>query len=424
MTEILQIAREDGVDLIGSPRLVRLNPNIPFKTRGNAALSARFGRGRGRRRRIGVIDGRPIWSFATGDALPARQKAGFLDDAWATVLRSSRLEDKGTDPALVSADQRLPAALYWSAVHRKVSLVEVRRILSDAGASCRTHDSARGIVGAASAISWPGGHPTWELIAYRSPHRYGSRRAVDAQSVRAARERYPELFLCYDSVTRRLMVSPHTACPILYGLRSTDPSILPGASAMIGSEPVDRWIVFQTNQGTGDHLRSSSFEELAPYSAGSIVGSVEGPALTLPGGHVRFQFRDGSGTRGTCLVFEPTKVLARVAAQLRDGDRLRVWGGRGRDANFRVEGLVVGHVNERSIPRRPPRCTVCGTSAHSLGFGRGYRCRRCRRRWPPEAATALRAPRGISRGEFHPTPSARRHLAPRGPENDLNGPVP
>src|SRR3970282_1058864 len=36
-------------DLIGFPRLVRLNPNVPWKTRGNGAICLRLGRGRGAR---------------------------------------------------------------------------------------------------------------------------------------------------------------------------------------------------------------------------------------------------------------------------------------------------------------------------------------------------------------------------------------
>ena len=45
-TEIIRDLTED-FDLIGYPRLVRLNPNIPWKTRGNGAVCLRFGAGVG-----------------------------------------------------------------------------------------------------------------------------------------------------------------------------------------------------------------------------------------------------------------------------------------------------------------------------------------------------------------------------------------
>ena len=53
-TELVRDLRE--WDLIGYPRLVRLNPNIPWKTRGNGAICLRLGAGRGRRirRRTGI----------------------------------------------------------------------------------------------------------------------------------------------------------------------------------------------------------------------------------------------------------------------------------------------------------------------------------------------------------------------------------
>ena len=53
-------------DLIGCPRLVRLNPNVPWKTRGNGAVSFTFGKGKGNKKKIGEIDGSNIFSFENG----------------------------------------------------------------------------------------------------------------------------------------------------------------------------------------------------------------------------------------------------------------------------------------------------------------------------------------------------------------------
>ena len=43
-TEIIRELSSD-LDLIGNPRLVRLNPATPWKTRGNGSLVMRFGEG-------------------------------------------------------------------------------------------------------------------------------------------------------------------------------------------------------------------------------------------------------------------------------------------------------------------------------------------------------------------------------------------
>src|SRR5438094_92344 len=64
-TEIVRDLTED-FDLIGYPRLVRLNPNIPWKTRGNGAVCMRFGEGVGRPFVVGSIAGRPIQAHSRG----------------------------------------------------------------------------------------------------------------------------------------------------------------------------------------------------------------------------------------------------------------------------------------------------------------------------------------------------------------------
>lgn len=415
LTEILSLAREFGVDLIGEPRLVRLNPNIPFKTRGNAALSARFGRGIGGRRRVGEVRGEPLWAYSKGYRLSPPEAESFREHAWARVLGSARSEE-GTDPALVVAERPLPPELYWRAVREVVSVDSTRRLLRSAGAWWRSERSERGLVGAAAAIAWPGLHPTWELTSYRLPERWAEPRVVDRESVRRVAGRFPSLFLSTDPRTRRLLVAPHTPCPILFGLRGTERASLLSARREVRSEPVERWVLFRTNQGTGDHLAPRAVRELGPYLPARIDATVARPPETLPGGHARLEVVDREGTPLRCLAFEPTKTLPRVVQGLVTGDRVTLWGGCGRDPTFRLEGIRLVRLVPRFGRPRNPTCTRCGERTRSLGRARGYRCPTCRRRWPPEAALPTRLLPRFPVGEYHPTPSARRHLHPRGPE--------
>ena len=421
LTELLDEARGRGIDLIGEPRLVRLNPNIPWKTRGNAALSARFGIGRGARRRLGEVGGRPVWSYPDGTKLSPAAAESFVEAAWSRVLRSSRTGEPGTDPALVAVDRRLPASLYWRAVRDVVSVDDIVGRLARAGATVRTSGAKRGIVGAAAAVAWPGSHPTWELIAYRERERWGSRRELDTESVRRAQDRFPELFLCHDPRTRRVLVAPHTPCPILFGLRATRPGAPIAARRSIVSEAVDRWVLFRTNQGSGDHLLARPVANLLAYGSAYIAGRVVSAPAVREGGHVSFVLADGAGDEITCRAFEPTKTLPSVAQALRPGDRVRVWGSRDRSPDLRLEGIEVRRLAARWGPARPPRCARCGRATRSLGRTRGFRCARCRRRWPPEAATRARLVPELQPGIYHPTPSARRHLAVRGPEPGRTG---
>jgi tRNA(Ile2)-agmatinylcytidine synthase len=416
LTELLREAREAGVDLIGEPRLVRLNPNVPWKTRGNAALAARFGVGTGARQTLGRIDDRPIVAYAGGRALSSGRARDWVGRAWSAVRRSARTGEPGTDPALVATSRPLPARLYWAAVRSIVEVAPVRRDLERRGATVRFEGSDRGLVGASAAIAWPGRGATYELLAYRDPARSGDPRRVSRASVRRAVERYPDLFLCEDRRTRRLLVAPHTPCPILFGLRGKGRDAPLGARPLIRSEAVDRWVLFRTNQGTGDHLRPRAMGELAPFTSGRIEGAVLAPPQVRPGGHVAFSLGDQDGRSVDCLAFEPTKTLPAVARTLRPGDALRVWGSRGDDPVLRLEGIEIVRLTPRRSRPRAPRCPTCRRAADSLGRQRGYRCARCRRRWPPEAGRVELHPPAYDVGTYHPTASARRHLAPLAPE--------
>jgi tRNA(Ile2)-agmatinylcytidine synthase len=416
LSELLAEARRQDVDLIGEPRLVRLNPNIPWKTRGNAALAARFGAGSGPRRKVGEVEGGPVWSYPRGRPLDPGRSAQWLEAAWDRVLASSRAGEPGTDPALVAVTRPLPASLYWAAVREVVPVAQVEELLVRRKAFVRTSGSRRGIVGAAAATAWREHRPTWELIAYRLPGRWQQIRVVDPESVRAAQQENPDLFLCEDPRTRRLLVAPHTPCPILYGLRGTRPRGPLAARRRIRSETVDRWVLFRTNQGSGDHLVRRMVADLSEFESGVVVGTVITPPQLLRGGHVRFSMTDREGDALPCVAFEPTKTLPRIARELVPGDRLRVWGSRTTDAAFRLEGIELLRLASRTTAPRPPRCPACDRSAHSLGRLRGYRCQKCHRKWPPEAALVRANPSALGIGVYHPTPSARRHLAPRGPE--------
>jgi tRNA(Ile2)-agmatinylcytidine synthase len=410
LTELVRVAREDGLDLVGEPRLVRLNPNVPWKTRGNAALSMRVGRGSGAASCVGEVDGTPVLAYRRGAEPLAQQRERFLEDAWRAVDRAAPREP-GTDPALVAVSDRLPESLYWEAVREVVSVASVEKTLRAAGATMRVRSGRRGLVGAAASVAWPGRRATWELIAYRRSERVGTPREVDRASVVAVQRSTPELFLCHDPATRRLLVAPHTACPILFGLRATSPSAPVAALASVRSEPIDRWMLFRTNQATGDHLVARTARELVRYRSAIVEGTLGGPAETLAGGHVRFDLRDAGGELLPCIAFEPTKTLPDVARRLRPGDRLRVWGSRGTTGAMQLEGVEVVEL-ARAGRWRAPACPRCGRGMRSLGTARGWRCDRCRERLPLESAGWSEERRRLSPGVYHPTASARRHLAP------------
>ncbi|MCI4323100.1 MAG: tRNA(Ile)(2)-agmatinylcytidine synthase [Thermoplasmata archaeon] len=418
LTEILRTAHALGIDPIGWPRLVRLNPNVPWKTRGNASLGVRLGHGRGRTHPVAQLPEGAIRGYSRGTPLPRRERSRVFDELWHVVERSCGRGSPPPDPALVLSPRQLPPSIYWTAVGREVQARDVSRVLEREGALVRAAGDGRGIIGAAAAISWPEARPTWEIITYRPQQRWGSMRRVDLGSVRRLSRAVPETFLSFDAGQNRLLVTPHTPCPILYGIRATSPKRLPGLVARVRSEPVERWCLFVSNQGTGDHVRSRAISELRPFDAAILDGEVADLPTVRTGGHWRFRLREPGGPSIDCWAFEPSKVLPSVVRQLVPGDRVRVWGGMGAEGPFRLEGVIVRHLAIRRTRGPNPKCPRCGRATHSAGRGRAFRCRPCRLQLPPESRADTIETTGLNLRRYDPVPSARRHLHPLAPEGE------
>ncbi len=451
LTEVIrEVQREDPrIHLLGPPRLVRLNPNIPWRTRGNAALSARFGRGTGPHLVAGDLGGRPLRYHLRGAPLSPEQTERVWEVALRVVLESSDLDQPGTDPTVLLSERRLPEDLYWSAVREVVPWQAVReRLLELPGVRVVAFGSGQGMVGAAAALAWPARRATWEAIAYRERSRWGSPRHVDPASVRRMASRFPETFLSFDDRTRRVMIAPHTPCPILYGVRSRSRERLHSALHAVRTpdERPERWALFRTNQATGDHLVARDLGDRAEGTSGIYEGAVAEDPRPLPGGHVAFSVATGSSLSPLpCVAFEPTKALPGVVRGLLRGDLVRVWGsmpmthrspgpagagagqgGRGAPPperstpllqpppppTLQLEGVEVLRARPLWEKRGNPVCPGCSSRMGSIGRGKGYRCERCGRRAPPESAPGRWVSRKAREGTFLPTPSARRHLAP------------
>lgn len=353
------LARLGEDTLRGTPRLVRLDPACRFKTRGNAAVVLPLQRG---------LD-----------------PAAVLEAALGEVERHARLSPGKGAGIVVLGDAPAPE-WYARAVQGPVGLAEVRRALE------RQHHAflgtGRGLIGAYCAGAWRPARATYELIAYREERRLGQARRVDPASLAAVEADHPETFDCVDAATGRPVMVPRTPCPVLYGLRATDPARLREAASRIVSEPVARWTLFETNHASDDHVPDAV---LTPHV-------VTGPPEAMRGGHVRAPVRADTVER-TLLAFEPTGRLRHAVLSLWPGDTV-----------LPVGSLVDGAVHLEKLlhvpaprPARTP-CPGCGAAMASSGAGAPRRCRRC----------GVRAPGRLERSppRWHEAAvSARRHLA-------------
>jgi tRNA(Ile2)-agmatinylcytidine synthase len=373
------------------PRLVRLNPNIPFKTRGNAAVCLDF------------ETERPDDAFRTADSL----------------LRQLSDVENGANSGVVfvrgDPDEEFFRVLYEKTVSRMVSHKRVAKLLADRGIERVTLGNGMGLVGAAASIGFTEEQDhTYEIIAYRIPENCGSPRVVDEESVRQSeREMFPHVFNSYDYGSRRMLVAPHGPDPVFIGMRADSPAAALKAFTMAAySEVLEGHMIYLSNQCTDAHLKDRLAFPLSAYSSGWLDGTVES-IESGPGGHlyISLSVRNSSVP---CAVYSQAGDLRKMARRLATGDRLRVSGGVRRGSGRHPPILNVEKIQVISVAARleleNPTCEKCGRRMKSEGKEKGFQCRSCGLTTGDREKVAVEAPRDIHPGIHLPSPGAQRHL--------------
>lgn len=400
-TEIIKEVEE--LDLIGYPRLVRLNPAVPWKTRGNGSLSLRFGHGAGRKTKIGNISGRDIFCFER--QLPKEPDADELLQRIVPILKKNR--HYSSDSGIVVSEKKPSQSYYWKGVRQIVEKSDIEEELDRIGALRCSFGDGRGIIGSTCGMAWRPRDSTYELITYRPKDRWGTDRLFETESIREMDCTFPSTFNSWEERFRKVAMVPGTPCPVMYGLRGDSVEDLPKASRLIRTEPLERSFIFLTNQGTDDHIIFHP-RALEPMSAYYIEGTVVS-RRHLPGGHVVIGLETMYGTV-ECTAYEPSKEFRSAFEWLAFGDRIGVMGElRTEPRTINIEKMKVVQTVREIEKVSNPLCMACGRTMESVGKGKGYRCRRC--------GTSSKAPltkenvRWILPGWYEPPASARRHLS-------------
>lgn len=393
-------------DLIGFPRLVRLNPNVPWKTRGNAAISLAFGSGEGRRFQVGEIAGKAVFAFERGSPAP---EDDVFERAESIVARNAHFSCENTNPGFVISKKRPAASLYWETVREIVPIALAEKEIEAVGGIARKFKNGRGIIGASAAMAWRPRDMTFEILSYRMPGNIGKRRKVDAISVERMDKEFPSTFHNIDPKTKHIAIAPGSPCPILFGIRGDNPTDLIRARSRIVSEKADRWLLFLTNQATDDHLQRMRISEIRPRVGAIVRGTITRRAASITGRHVFFKMSDSSGEI-TCAVYEPSGAVRNVARELLEGDEVEVFGS-AREEPFEInlEKLHVLKLGRTDLKVENPKCPNCGKHMKSAGRMTGYRCRACGTHAPLRAARRIPRDRPAL-GWYEPPVASRRHL--------------
>jgi len=384
-----------GAHFTDYPNLIRLNPNVPWKTRGNGALCLRIKCTKNNVEKI---------------------KETVID----AVEENSDMDYRGTDPGAVFFFDNVPQEVKDFARRTIQGVVEMKEalgLIKRFKAEAVGFKKGRGIIGGLAAIGENlGGDHTYEVIAYRTPENRGTPRRLEVSSVKEMNEKTsPLTFNNIDPEIGRILITPRGPDPILYGIRGENLGGVKKAHKIIRQqEPVERWVIFRTNHGTDAHLRRvSSVREIQTFSPVIVRGVVAEEPQIIPGGHVIFSVRDETGEID-CAAYEPTRTLCEAAKNLIAGDLVEVSGGV-RPASLK-HSITVNLEKLRVLKLAPkiaffnPTCPQCGKRMKSMGREKGFRCDRCGFRSSELKKVAVKGRRNFKRGLYVTSPGSQRHL--------------
>jgi tRNA(Ile2)-agmatinylcytidine synthase len=326
-----------------------------------------------------------------------------------TIDTQARIDDDNTNPGYALLLKKPDVDLYQKAVTKIVTLNVVQNILHNQQAMFEGYKNGRGLIGATAAISWEPLDRTFELIVYRPQQRWGTKRQIDLKSVQQMDTNCPNTFDNYDARNHHNRIVPNSPCPILYGIRGNDVDELIIASTQVKSEPVDSWLLFETNQGTDKHLQKKQIAQIQPFESVIIEGSVVVNPFTIQGGHVLFTIKDTTGTI-SCAAYEPTKEFRNTVRGLHIGDFIEVYGGvREHPLTINLEKFEVKYLITQLVKTENPVCPSCNKHMKSKGIKQGYKCIRC----GITSFTPIiqEQPRTIIKGFYEVPVCARRHLS-------------
>lgn len=388
---VLTLARK-GVTFLDYPNLIRLNPNVPWKTRGNGAVCLR------------------IESYIPPETV--------LELVMEEIERSSRLSDPGTDPGVVVLEGTVPSEVVEfgeEALTRIVTPADAISLIKKVNAQAIGYCSGQGIIGALAAIGTMLDRDcTFELISYRSRAFIGKPRLIDEESIfQMSKEMKEVTFNNVDPETGRILITPRGPDPILCGVRGESAEAVRKAFQMLRiREPIDAWIIFRTNHGTDAHLvRNVAVSELEDNCAVIVEGTVKEKPHTIRGGHVIFLLGDQTGSVH-CAAYEPTGRFREVVKRLEPGDTVRGFGGvrppgGGIPRTLNLEKLEVLKL-VASVTSQNPVCPKCGKRMKSAGKGQSFRCKRCQTQEPSKIHSEVW--RDLQETVHLPPPRAHRHL--------------
>ena len=387
--KIVDLLRKHKTEFLDFPRLIRFNPNIPWKTRGNGAVSIR---------------------------IKTKNPSKIKNQIKNLVLKYSDVKN-GANPGLVFFESdTIPSEFtnfsnlaMWQLIKRN----NAKRFAKKNDLEFFYQGNGQGLVGAIGAIGYNFQDHTLELLSYRKRTKFGKERKISVESVKIMQEKtFPNTFNSFDTKKGQILITPHGPDPVFYGVRGENVSSLVYATKILKSdEKLDGYMIFKSNQGTGDHLKNElNFENMKPYASGKITGIVSNTPKIVKGGHVFFKILS-KNYEFWCAVYKPTGISS-TASNLIKGDKICVGGGvRKASKKFpriiNLEFIDIIHL-EKNLVKSNPICKKCNKKMKSKGQNQGFQCIRCGKKASKKITVEIS--RKVKKQLYIPNLSAHRHL--------------
>ncbi|KON32834.1 MAG: hypothetical protein AC479_06580 [miscellaneous Crenarchaeota group-6 archaeon AD8-1] len=393
---LIEKLEELGVRFIDYPNLIRLNPNVPWKTRGNGALCLRF-------------QYNPIFE----DEIKQRTRN--------VVENNSDLQSENTNPGIIFLiGNKIPQEIRIfskKVLQGIVDLESAIKLTEKYSCDMIGFKNCRGLIGSLGAIGeiLDCDH-TYELISYRKLRNIGKVRILDKKSVFKMDElTKPFTFNNVDLEKMRIIITPRGLDPILFGIRGESAQIVKKAFSIVHpGEKIERWVIFRTNQGTDAHIKKvQKLSIIQPYQSILAKGIVSKNPQIIPLRHVIFSIKDDN-SEVDCVAFEPTGSLRKIARKLIVGDEVEVFGAVRKVGEEGILTINLEKINILSLYLKKklqnPICSKCHRHLKSLGKNKGFRCDKCHEKFPDKKKEEIIVNRKIRKGLHITSARSQRHL--------------
>ena len=356
------------------PRLIRLNPDVPWRTRGNGAVAI--------------------------EAYIPSKNFSFLQ-SWMERYLNKYLElengfSVGTQPGIIILDgsklQRKDFKKMYMYSRNAMYKIISSEVLEKTIASFKDKIlylfnlyGKRGLIGALAAVGnyLPTDH-TYELLVYRNFLERSKSRRINIIPDTSYEDE--NTFAHVDLETNKPIWSPHGPDPVILGIRGNKvSSILSIFNRIKRHITFNRWMIFLTNQGTDEHLIAyeDSQDELNAYSQFYGIAEINGAPVKERGGHLKIEGRINNRLVDL-IAYEPSGYLRKIIETLEPNIHIKV-GGSLKYSSVKKEKMILNLqkiYNETPLitmyRKINPKCPRCGSSMESIGTYKGYICKKCK----------------------------------------------